>query len=78
LGIGASIASFAWNRTTWPQPNVRRGGPRTALLISTGRLDSAIVKERLYEVAMREAMIVRSHNTLQEAVDLASQKGETE
>jgi hypothetical protein len=49
-----------------------------ALLISTGRLDPAIVKERLYEVAMREAMIVRSHNTLKEAVDLASREGETE
>ncbi|WP_367874055.1 DUF6036 family nucleotidyltransferase [Luteolibacter sp. Populi] len=39
-----------------------------ALLFSTGRLDPAEVKERLYLVPMREAMIVRSHNILKEAV----------
>lgn len=43
-----------------------------ALLISTGRLDAGLIKERLREVAMREAMIVTSHRVLDEAVKLAS------
>lgn len=45
------------------------------LLISSGRLDPAVIKERLYEVAMREAMIVRSHNTLKEVVSRAAKTG---
>jgi hypothetical protein len=39
-----------------------------ALLFSTGRLDPNLVKERLYEVPMREAMIVTSHRTLDDAI----------
>jgi len=42
-----------------------------ALLFSTGRLDPKLVKERLYDVPMREAMIVASHRTLDEAVKVA-------
>ncbi len=44
-----------------------------AFLIATGKLDPAEVKERLYLVPMREAMIVRSHNILKEAVARAAE-----
>jgi hypothetical protein len=47
-----------------------------SLLIATGRLDPAEVKERLYLVPMREAMIVRSHNVLKEAVERAAGSAE--
>lgn len=43
-----------------------------ALLISTGRLDPELLRERLFAVAMREAMIVRSHNILREAIKKAA------
>lgn len=46
-----------------------------ALLIASGRLVPALVTERLFGVAMREAMIVKSHNILKEAVELASRSG---
>jgi hypothetical protein len=46
-----------------------------ALLISTGRLDPKLVTERLFQVAMREAMIVKSHQCLADAVALAAQDG---
>jgi hypothetical protein len=45
-----------------------------ALLISTGRLDPKLVTERLFEVAMREAMIVTSHRCLADAVALAAKR----
>jgi hypothetical protein len=44
-----------------------------ALLISTKRLDPALVTERLRLVTMREAMIVKSHNILKEAVGRAAE-----
>jgi len=44
-----------------------------ALLFSTGRLDPELVKERLYDVPMREAMIVKSHRTLDEAIRRAGE-----
>lgn len=44
-----------------------------ALLIATGRLDPAEITERLYLVPMREAMIVKSHNVLKEAVARAAE-----
>ena len=43
-----------------------------ALLISTGRLDPELLRERLFAVTMREAMIVRSHNILREAIKKAA------
>jgi len=42
-----------------------------ALLIASGRLIPSLVTERLFGVPMREAMIVRSHQILKEAVDKA-------
>jgi hypothetical protein len=47
-----------------------------ALLFSTGRLDPTLVKERLYDVSMREAMIVTSHRTLDQAINEASRSKE--
>lgn len=44
-----------------------------ALLISTGRLRPEDVTERLRHVTMREAMIVRSHQVLKDAVERAAQ-----
>lgn len=43
-----------------------------ALLFSTGRLKPDLVRERLREVPMREAMIVVSHRTLDQATQQAS------
>jgi len=45
-----------------------------ALLISTWRIDPKLVTERLFAVAMREAMIVKSHRCLADAVELAAQR----
>lgn len=39
-----------------------------AFLISTGKLDGNVIRERLRLVPMREAMIVKSHKTLDEAI----------
>jgi len=47
-----------------------------AFLFSTGRLDPKLVKERLYDVPMREAMIVTSHRTLDQAMKEASRSKE--
>ena len=44
-----------------------------AFLFSTGRLEPKLVKERLYDVPMRETMIVISHRTLNEAIQRASE-----
>jgi hypothetical protein len=46
-----------------------------ALLIATGRLIPSLVTERLFGVAMREAMVVKSHNVLKEAVEVSSRFG---
>ncbi|BCU78261.1 DUF6036 family nucleotidyltransferase [Luteolibacter sp. LG18] len=43
-----------------------------AYLFSSDRLDPAVVKTRLMEVAMREALIVQSHRTLREALARAN------
>jgi len=45
-----------------------------ALLISSGRIDPEVVTERLFGVAMREAMIVTSHRCLADAVELAAKR----
>ncbi len=44
-----------------------------ALLISTNRLDSALVTKRLFDVPMREALIVTSHRALDAAVARAAE-----
>lgn len=46
-----------------------------AHLLSTGRLDASVAEARLRAVAMREAMIVKSHRVLDEAVELARHSG---
>jgi hypothetical protein len=47
-----------------------------ALLFSAGRLDPKLVKERIYDVSMRESMIVASHRTLDQAINEASRSKE--
>ena len=44
------------------------GRPKDIELLALLRLDPKLVKERLYDVPMREAMIVASHRTLDEAI----------
>lgn len=46
-----------------------------AFLVSTGRLQPELLRERLREVAMREAMIVRAHRVLDEALTRAGSSG---